>query len=131
MRDGEPHAGLRAPAISKLGLSARQLSFMARDLADYFTRQQPFLDPDLDLARIASATGYSRNQLSYLLNQVLGQSFYRYVTQARLAYLLERLASYDEKRTHRCPRSGCRIQFHLGVLQGFPQPYRLHTKKPG
>lgn len=80
-----------APAISKLGLSARQLSFMARDLEDYFNQQQPFRDPELNLARVATATGYSRNQISYLLNQVLGQSFYRYVTQARLAWLLDRL----------------------------------------
>lgn len=96
VRQSEPKAGRQAPAISKLGLSARQLGFMARDLADYFGRQQPFRDPDLDLARVASATGYSRNQLSYLLNQVLGQSFYRYVTQARLGYLLERLAEQGE-----------------------------------
>ncbi|WP_426198895.1 helix-turn-helix domain-containing protein [Pseudomonas sp. DC3200b2] len=78
----------RAPAISKLGLSARQLSYMARDLNDYFERQRPFLDPELSLQAVARATGYSRNQMSYLLNQVLGQSFYRYVNQARLAYLL-------------------------------------------
>ncbi|MFF7708546.1 helix-turn-helix domain-containing protein [Pseudomonas sp. NPDC007930] len=96
VREGEPATGRQAPAISKLGLSARQLGFMARDLADYFERQRPFLDPELDLARVAGATGYSRNQLSYLLNQVLGQSFYRYVTQARLAYLLARLAEQGE-----------------------------------
>jgi len=59
VRESEPKAGRHSPAISKLGLSARQLSFMARDLAEYFTRQQPFLDQDLDLARIASATGYT------------------------------------------------------------------------
>ena len=75
-------------AISKLGLSTRQLGFMAQDLQDYFQRRQPFLDPALSLQQVASATGYSRNQISYLLNQVLGQSFYRYVNQARLQHLL-------------------------------------------
>ncbi len=123
VRDGEPHAGRRAPAISKLGLSARQLSFMARDLADYFTRQLPFLDPDLDLARIASATGYSRNQLSYLLNQVLGQSFYRYVTQARLAYLLERLASYDEN----APIDALAVAAGFNSTSAFYKAFRSHT----
>ncbi len=85
-----------APAISKLGLSARQLSYMARDLDEYFNRQRPFLDPGLDLQGVAAATGYSRNQMSYLLNQVLGQSFYRYVSQARVRYLLERLKAHTE-----------------------------------
>lgn len=81
------------PAASRLGLSPRQLSFMAGDLQQYFQRQQPYLDPDLDLQRVAKECGYSRNQISYLLNQVLGQSFYRYVNQARLQHLLASLDS--------------------------------------
>ena len=76
------------PATSKLGLSARQLSLLAEDLQQYFVRQQPYLDPQLNLQQVASASGYSRNQISYLLNQVLGLSFYRYVNQARLQHLL-------------------------------------------
>ena len=61
---------------------------MAEDLLQYFQRQQPYLDPELDLQRVAKECGYSRNQISYLLNQVLGQSFYRYVNLARLQHLL-------------------------------------------
>lgn len=79
------------PAVSRLGLSPRQLSFMAEDLQQYFEKQQPYLDPELDLQRVAKECGYSRNQISYLLNQVLGQSFYRYVNQARLQHLLQSL----------------------------------------
>lgn len=79
------------PAVSRLGLSPRQLSFMAQDLQQYFQRQQPYLDPELDLQRVAKECGYSRNQMSYLLNQVLGQSFYRYVNQARLQHVLAAL----------------------------------------
>lgn len=89
-------ASQRTPAISKLGLSARQLSHMARDLKDYFERQRPFLDPELSLQAVAHATGYSRNQISYLLNQVLGQSFYRYVNQARLAHLLDQMTELGD-----------------------------------
>ncbi|MGF7243958.1 AraC-like DNA-binding protein [Pseudomonas oryzihabitans] len=123
VREGATAAGRQALAISKLGLSARQLSFMARDLADYFTRQQPFLDPDLDLARVASATGYSRNQLSYLLNQVFGQSFYRYVTQARLNYLLERLASQGES----APIDAQAASAGFNSTSAFYKAFRSHT----
>jgi AraC-like DNA-binding protein len=84
-------ANNQRPAVSRLGLSPRQLSFMADDLQQYFQRQQPYLDPELDLQRVAKECGYSRNQISYLLNQVLGQSFYRYVNQARLQHLLAAL----------------------------------------
>ena len=80
--------GSLRPAVSRLGLSARQLSFMAQDLQTYFEQQQPWLDPELDLQEVARACGYTRNQMSYLLNQVLGQSFYRYVNQARLRHVL-------------------------------------------
>ena len=65
--------------------------FMAEDLQQYFEKQQPYLDPELDLQRVAKECGYSRNQISYLLNQVLGQSFYRYVNQARLQHLMASL----------------------------------------
>jgi len=88
--DNKASKALR-PAVSRLGLSPRQLSFMADDLQQYFQRQQPYLDPELDLQRVAKECGYSRNQISYLLNQVLGQSFYRYVNQARLQHLLSAL----------------------------------------
>ncbi|SFA66513.1 helix-turn-helix transcriptional regulator [Metapseudomonas otitidis] len=86
------------PALSRLGLSPRQIGIMACDLENYFQHQRPYLDPDLDLQQVAAATGYTRNQISHLLNQVLGQSFYRYVNQARLNHLLERL--------HQSPESG-------------------------
>ena len=81
-------AGGPRPAASRLGLSPRQLGRMADDLEQYFQHQQPYLDPELDLQRVASECGYSRNQISYLLNQMLGQSFYRYVNQARLQHVL-------------------------------------------
>lgn len=93
VREAKPQPGQAdvRPTISRLGLSPRQLSAMAQDLEEYFQRQQPYLDPELDLQRVARESGYSRNQISYLLNQVLGQSFYRYVNQARLQHLLKGL----------------------------------------
>ena len=89
-------AGEARPALSRLGLSPRQLSLMAADLHSYFRQQKAYLDPQLDLPQVAAATGYSRNQISHLLNQVLGQSFYRYVNQARLQHLLDQLDAGTE-----------------------------------
>ncbi|MCO3947825.1 nuclear transport factor 2 family protein, partial [Pseudomonas aeruginosa] len=73
---GAQAGGDGRPPASRLGLSAKQLSLLARDLEHYFQQAQPYLDPDLDLTQVANATGYTRNQISYLLNQVLGLSFY-------------------------------------------------------
>ncbi|MBA4245956.1 AraC family transcriptional regulator [Ectopseudomonas hydrolytica] len=111
------------PAISRLGLSSRQLGQMAQDLQDYFQRSQPFLDPELNLQQVATATGYSRNQVSHLLNQVLGESFYRYVNRARLQYLLAGLeADSDPVRIDE-------LAFAAGFnsLSAFYSCFRRHT----
>ena len=115
--------GSLRPAVSRLGLSARQLSFMAQDLQTYFERQQPFLDPELDLQQVARACGYTRNQMSYLLNQVLGQSFYRYVNQARLRHVL---AAMDAAAT---PVKVDEMAFAAGFnsISAFYSCFRQHT----
>ncbi|VVO44924.1 helix-turn-helix domain-containing protein [Pseudomonas fluorescens] len=116
-------AGSPRPAVSRLGLSPRQLSFMAHDLQQYFQKRQPYLDPELDLQRVARECGYSRNQMSYLLNQVLGQSFYRYVNQARLHHLLAALEGATP------PLRIDELAFDAGFnsLSAFYKCFRQHT----
>lgn len=84
------------PLASRLGLSPRQLSQLAADLEEYFAQAEPYLDPDLDLTQVATATGYTRNQTSYLFNQVMGLTFYQYVNHKRLDYFLARLSPAQE-----------------------------------
>ncbi|WP_462383747.1 helix-turn-helix domain-containing protein [Pseudomonas sp. Marseille-QA0892] len=110
-------------AMGKLGLSARQLGALAQDLQSYFQNQHPFLDPDLSLPQVAEATGYSRNQISYLLNQILGQSFYRYVNQARLEYLMARLEKMDDVRSV----DDLAAEAGFNSLSAFYNSFRRHT----
>ncbi|WP_060482239.1 nuclear transport factor 2 family protein [Pseudomonas sp. NBRC 111119] len=123
-QDGSPHSGggLR-PATSRLGLSPRQLSTMAQDLEHYFQGHRPYLDPELDLQQVADASGYSRNQISYLLNQVLGQSFYRYVNQARLHHLM---ATLDEDSAT-TPIDDLAFSAGFNSLSAFYKCFREHT----
>ncbi|MDE3736347.1 AraC-like DNA-binding protein [Metapseudomonas resinovorans] len=111
------------PAASRLGLSARQLGMLARDIEEYFQRSKPYLDPALDLHQVAGATGYTRNQISYLLNQMLGQSFYQYVNQARLEHLLRLL------ETAVPPVRIDELAFSAGFnsLSAFYRCFRQHT----
>ena len=111
------------PATSRLGLSPRQLSTMAQDLEHYFQRQRPYLDPELDLQRVAKESGYSRNQISYLLNQVLGQSFYRYVNQARLQHLLSGL----DGASSTTPIDELAFGAGFNSLSAFYKCFREHT----
>lgn len=80
------HPGAR-PA-EKIGLSPRALGFLLDDLQTYMQRDQPYLDPGLNLQQVAQASGYSRNQISFALNQVLGSSFFAFVNRARIAHML-------------------------------------------
>lgn len=84
--------------VQRLGLSKQQLSVMLLDLEQFFSTRTTYLEPDFDLTRLADLIGYTRNQMSHLLNQVLGQSFYQYLSQARIAWLLERLKENPDLR---------------------------------
>lgn len=80
-------------AVSRLGLSARQIGALAHDLQQYFEQSKPYLDTQLDLSHVAAATGYTRNQISFFLNQIRGQTFYEFLNQLRLDEALERLSA--------------------------------------
>ena len=100
VREENVGAGAEAPTakIQRLGLSSVQVRLMLLDLEQYFASEKPYLASDLDLSKVAADTGYSRNQVSYLLNQMLGVSFYQYVNRARVDHLLERLGEEDAGR---------------------------------
>lgn len=95
VREEQPPSTDKVP---RLGLSSAQVRLMLLDLEQYFTAEQPYLAADLDLSKVASDTGYTRNQVSYLLNQVLGLSFYQYVNRARVDHLLAQLDGEDGTR---------------------------------
>lgn len=78
----------RTRPAEKIGLSPRALGFLLGDLETYMQRDQPYLDPALSLQHVAEATGYSRNQISFALNQALGTSFFAFVNRARVGHLL-------------------------------------------
>ncbi|MBB4865732.1 AraC-like DNA-binding protein [Pseudomonas nitritireducens] len=109
----------------RLGLSSAQVGKMLLDIESYFGSARPYLDPEMDLERLARATGYTRNQISYLLNQVLGQSFYRYLNQARIVHLLERLREEPAARIDE-------LAFAVGFnsLSVFYRCFREHTGQP-
>ncbi|MCR8922835.1 nuclear transport factor 2 family protein [Dasania sp. GY-MA-18] len=72
----------------KIGLDDSRLQILLQDLSDYFEKHQPYLDSRLNLAQVAQATGYTRNQISYALNNGLQKSFYEYVNLSRIEHLL-------------------------------------------
>ena len=59
-----------------------------------------YLDPDLRLSDLVERTGATRNQLSYVINKHLGKSFYDFVNEYRIRYVVHLMneRSYDDKK---------------------------------
>ena len=116
-----------SPSDNRLGLSARQLAHMAKDLEWYFEQSQPYLNPELTLQMVADTTGYTRNQISYFLNQVLGQTFYQYLHQLRIEALIKRLNANHPKQAK--PYDMDLLAFESGFksLSAFYKHFKHHT----
>jgi AraC-like DNA-binding protein/ketosteroid isomerase-like protein len=96
-------------SAEKIGLTARGLGYLLDDLATYFERNHPFLRPGLSLLDVAKATGYSRNQISFALNQGLQTTFYAYINRARIEYLLRQDQTLLPEGIHQvCKATGFR-----------------------
>ena len=82
-----------ATVREKIALDEKRLQCMVKDIQDYFYHKQTYLSPDLQLNDLVVGTGYSRNQLSYLFNQVFEESFYSYINAARVNYFIDLIKS--------------------------------------
>ncbi len=83
---------LKSDAGTKIALDEYRINILADDLNDYFS-QHPYLNTELSLSDVANATGYTRNQISYVLNHIFEMSFYDFINYARIDYLLNQLIS--------------------------------------
>lgn len=55
-------------------------------IAEFFKKEQPFLDPDLTLEQCADMMGTNRTYISLSLNSHYGKTFREYVNECRIAY---------------------------------------------
>ncbi|MEO1042032.1 MAG: nuclear transport factor 2 family protein [Pseudomonadota bacterium] len=81
--------------LSKLGLSELDLQTISTTLSQYFEGERPFLDPRLNLAAVSKAMGYTRNQISYVINHVIGCTFYEFVNKHRVNHVIARMEEAD------------------------------------
>ncbi|WP_326536778.1 nuclear transport factor 2 family protein [Pseudorhodoferax sp.] len=118
----------------KIGLSPRALGFLLEDLDTYMQRGQPYLDPGLRLQQVAEATGYSRNQISFALNQALGTGFFAFVNHARIGHLLRLHAEQPQWSVQALSRasgfrslSTCYAAFRAATGEA-PRSYFRHSR---
>ena len=79
--------------LTRLGLSTRQVAAMSQDIRDYLASANVINQTDLNLQKMANDTGYTRNQLSYLFNQVFGKRFLQYINELRIHWVVQQIRS--------------------------------------
>jgi AraC-like DNA-binding protein len=73
-----------APRYARSGLDREHVPELLARLDTVTRLEKPWLEPDLTLAGLATRTGLSQHNLSQLLNEELGKSFFDYVNQHRV-----------------------------------------------
>jgi AraC-like DNA-binding protein len=84
-------AGTHAEKMTKLGLDEQLIQKIATEINFYFDEQKSFLEHEISLTRVSTTLGYTRNQVSYVINHVLGQTFYDLVNSRRIEYVMQQL----------------------------------------
>jgi len=83
----------QAEQMVKLGLTDELIAELGRDILIYFDQHRPHVNPDLSLSMVADALGYTRNQISYVINHGLGETFYDLVNTRRVDHVIEQMSS--------------------------------------
>ncbi|PCI34439.1 MAG: hypothetical protein COB54_01230 [Alphaproteobacteria bacterium] len=90
-----PEKGTHLEKMTKLGLTDDMMQQMSRELSGYLDRERPYLEPDLTLATVSDHLGYTRNQVSFVINHVLGRTFYDLVNRRRIDHVLAKMSSAE------------------------------------
>lgn len=82
-----------ADQMTKLGLTDSLTKDVAVAITQYFDNESPHLDPELNLTRVSDRLGFTRNQVSYVINNVLDQTFYDLVNVRRIDHVIAQMSS--------------------------------------
>jgi len=93
--DGASLKHEQAEQMIKLGLTAELIDELGREVLAYFDQHKPYIDPDLNLSMVAEALGHTRNQVSYVINHGLGETFYDLVNSRRVDHVIAQMSSAD------------------------------------
>lgn len=111
--------------MNKLGLTKEIMEQAASELTGYLKRDKPYLEPDLTLATVADHLGYTRNQVSFVINQLLDKSFYDLLNGHRIEHAVEKMSSPENNL------SILELGFDAGFnsISGFYNAFKKQTEK--
>jgi AraC-like DNA-binding protein/ketosteroid isomerase-like protein len=118
-----PVDGTHREKMTKLGLDDNLIQKIATEIKFYFDDQKKYLEHELSLTKVSEKLGYTRNQVSYVINHVLGQTFYDLVNSRRIEYVMQQLHKTEGDV------SVLEMSFKAGFnsLSGFYSAFKKHT----
>ena len=120
-----PEKGTHLEKMTKLGLTDNMMQQLASELTDYLDHNKPYLLPELTLATVSEHLGYTRNQISFVINHVLSRTFYDLVNTRRVDHVIEKMSSNDQNL------SILELGFDAGFnsVSGFYNAFKKQTGK--
>ncbi len=80
-------------------VSDKELLSHKNKLVEIMENKQPFLDPEINLVRLAEMLDVTPHQLSYIINSGFEENFFQFVNRYRVEKAKELLKSGDQKLT--------------------------------
>lgn len=111
--------------MAKLGLNEDISKQLAKELLNYLDRDKPYLEPDLTLATVSEHLGYTRNQISFVINHVLNKTFYDLINGYRIDHAIEKMSRAEQNI------SILELGFDAGFnsVSGFYNAFKKQTDK--
>ncbi len=78
-------------------LSKAESKKILDSIAEFMEKEQPYLDPELSLTKLANSLHLSQNLISQVLNSELQKSFYEFINEYRFTEVKSRLGSSQYK----------------------------------
>jgi len=88
-----PVEGTHSEKMAKLGLDDELIKKIAMEINQYFNEQKSYLEADLNLTTVSNNLGYTRNQISFVINHELGRTFYDLVNGRRIDYVMQLMST--------------------------------------
>jgi AraC-like DNA-binding protein len=84
--------------INKYGLNDEMIRQVATEINQYFDDKESILNPDLNLTTLSDKLGYTRNQVSFVINHLLGRTFYDMLNERRVEYVMYQMTINEPKK---------------------------------
>jgi len=115
--------GTHREKMTKLGLDDEQMQQISTEISDYFDLQEPYLEPELNLTTVSEKLGYTRNQISYVINHVLGRTFYDLLNTRRIEYVIQQMLTAEANLSI----LEMAINAGFNSVSGFYSAFKKHT----